>query len=98
MQSLYQGLLSGQVDADFLDTGIVLAEAKASGGKLDVVGQYKTGEQYGAIYPNGSANGKAFDQGIQTMIKDGTLTRLSKTYLGPAFGGDPSSVPIWTVK
>ena len=95
--SLYQGLLSGQVDAVFLDTGIVLAEAKASG-KLEVVGQYTTGEKYGAIYPNGSANDKAFDQGIQTMIKDGTLTTLSKTYLGPVFGGDPSSVPIWTVK
>src|SRR3954463_9444549 len=34
-QTLYQGLLSGQVDADFLDTAIVLAEAKATG-KLDV--------------------------------------------------------------
>src|SRR4051812_38410282 len=31
-QSLYQGLLSGQVDADFLDTAIVLAEAKSTGG------------------------------------------------------------------
>ena len=97
-QTLYQGLLSGQVDADFLDTAIVLAEAKATGGKLEVAGQYKTGEKYGAIYPKGSANEKALDQGIQTMISDGTLNNLSKTYLGPAFGGDPSSVPIWTIQ
>lgn len=96
-QTLYQGLLSGQVDADFLDTAIVLAEAKATG-KLQVVGQYKTGEKYGAIYPKGSSNEKALDQGIQKMISDGTLNTLSKTYLGPAFGGDPSSVPIWTIK
>ncbi|MBW8801560.1 MAG: amino acid ABC transporter substrate-binding protein [Streptomyces sp.] len=95
-QTLYQGLLSGQVDADFLDTAIVLAEAKATG-KLDVVGQYKTGEKYGAIYPKGSAK-KAFNQGIQTMLKDGTTDQLSKDYLGPAFGGDPSSVPVWTIK
>jgi polar amino acid transport system substrate-binding protein len=97
-QTLYQGLLSGQVDADFLDTAIVLAEAKSTGGKLAVVGQYKTGEKYGAIYPKGSANEKALDSGIQTMIKDGTLNQLSKDYLGPAFGGDPSSVPVWTIK
>jgi hypothetical protein len=32
------------------------------------------------------------------MLQDGTLANLSKTYLGPAFGGDPSAVPIWTIK
>jgi polar amino acid transport system substrate-binding protein len=97
-QTLYQGLLSGQVDADFLDTAIVLAEAKSTGGKLAVVGQYKTGEKYGAIYPKGSSNEKALNHGIQTMINDGSTDQLSKDYLGPAFGGDPSSVPIWTIK
>ena len=97
-QTLYQGLLSGQVDADFLDTAIVLAEAKATGGKLQVVGQYKTGEKYGAIYPKGSKNEIAMNQGIATMLSDGTLDQLSKDYLGPAFGGDPSSVPVWTIQ
>jgi polar amino acid transport system substrate-binding protein len=97
-QTLYQGLLSGQVDADFLDTAIVLAEAKSTGGQLEVVGQYKTGEKYGAIYPQGSANEDALNMGIQNMLHDGTLDNLSKTYLGPAFGGDPSSVPVWTIK
>jgi polar amino acid transport system substrate-binding protein len=97
-QTLYQGLLSGQVDADFLDTAIVLAEAKQTGGKLKVVGQYDTGEKYGAIYPKGSANEDALNQGIATMLSDGTLDGLSKQWLGPAFGGDPSSVPVWTIK
>ncbi len=97
-QTLYQGLLSGQVDADFLDTAIVLAEAKATGGKLEVIGQYKTGEKYGAIYPKGSANEDALNKGIQTMLDDGTTDQLSKDYLGPAFGGDPGSVPVWTIK
>ncbi len=96
-QTLYQSVLSGQSDAAFLDTAIVLAEAKATGGQLEVPGQYKTGEKYGAIYPKGSANEDAFNQGIQTMIDDGTLDNLSKTYLGPAFGGDPSSVPVWKI-
>jgi polar amino acid transport system substrate-binding protein len=97
-QTLYQGLLSGQVDADFLDTAIVLAEAKATDGKLEVIGQYKTGEKYGAIYPKGSANEDALNTGIATMLSDGTLDQLSKDYLGPAFGGDPSSVPVWTIQ
>jgi polar amino acid transport system substrate-binding protein len=96
--TLYQGLLSGQVDADFLDTAIVLAEAKQTGDQLEVVGQYSTGEKYGAIYPKGSANEDALDQGIQTLIDDKTLDNLSSTYLGPAFGGDPSAVPVWTIK
>jgi len=97
-QTLYQGLLSGQVDADFLDTAIVLAEAKATGNQLAVVGQYETGEKYGAIYPQGSENEDAFNEGIQTMLDDGTLDGLSTDYLGPAFGGDPNDVPVWTVK
>jgi len=97
-QTLYQGVLSGQVDAVFLDTAIVLAEAKSTGGKLEVAGQYKTGEKYGAIYPKGSSNEDALNQGIQTMLSDGTTDQLSKSYLGPAFGGDPSSVPVWTIK
>jgi polar amino acid transport system substrate-binding protein len=96
-QTLYQSVLSGQSDAAFLDTAIVLAEAKATGGQLAVPGQYETGEKYGAIFPKGSANEDALNQGISTMLKDGTLDNLSKTYLGPAFGGDPSSVPVWTI-
>jgi polar amino acid transport system substrate-binding protein len=96
-QTLYQGVISGQVDAAFLDTAIVLAEAKASNGTLKVVGQYDTGEKYGAIYPKGSANAAALDQGITTLKDDGTLDQLSKTWLGPAFGGDPSAVPVWTI-
>lgn len=96
--TLYQSVLSGQSDAAFLDTAIVLAEAKATNGQLEVPGQYQTGEKYGAIYPKGSANEDAFNTGIESMLKDGTLEGLSKTYLGPAFGGDPNSVPMWTVQ
>jgi polar amino acid transport system substrate-binding protein len=97
-QTLYQGVLSGQSDAAFLDTAIVLAEAKSTGGQLEVAGQYKTGEKYGAIYPKGSPNEDALNKGITTMLHDGTTDQLSKDYLGPAFGGDPASVPVWTIK
>lgn len=97
-QTLYQAVLSGQTDVALLDTAIVLAEAKQTGGKLEVPGQYKTGEKYGAIYPKGSPNESALDKGITTLQSDGVLTALSKDYLGPAFGGDPSAVPVWSLK
>lgn len=97
-QTLYQAVLSGQTDVALLDTAIVLAEAKQTGDKLEVAGQFKTGEKYGAIYPKGSPNEKALDQGITTLKNDGVLKTLSKDYLGPAFGGDPSAVPVWTLK
>ncbi|MGI8523580.1 MAG: transporter substrate-binding domain-containing protein, partial [Nocardioides sp.] len=64
--TLYQSVLSGQSDAAFLDTAIVLAEAKSTGGQLEVVGQFKTGEKYGAIFPKGSKNEDALNEGIAT--------------------------------
>ncbi len=97
-QTLYQAVLSGQTDVALLDTAIVLAEAKQTGGKLEVPGQYKTGEHYGAVYPMKSKNEKQFDKGIEKLKKSGFLDKLSKDYLGPAFGGDPNSVPVWKVK
>ncbi len=96
-QTLYQAVLSGQIDAAFLDTAIVLAEAK-NVPALKVVGQFKTGEKYGAIYPKGSASSAALDKGIKTLMTGGTLKTLSTDYLGPAFGGDPSAVPVWSIK
>lgn len=96
-QTLYQAVISGQIDAAFLDTAIVLAQAKNVPGQK-VVGQFKTGEKYGAIYPKASKNKAELNKGIKTLMDDGTLKGLSGTYLGPAFGGDPESVPVWAVK
>lgn len=97
-QTLYQSVLSGQSDVALLDTAIVLAEAKQTGGKLAVVGQYDAGQTYGAIYPKGSKNEKAFNTGITTLKTSGYLKKMSQDWLGPAFGGDPSSVPVWKIK
>jgi polar amino acid transport system substrate-binding protein len=93
--SMITAVASGQVDGALQDTAIMLGFAKQSGGVLKVVGQFKTGEQYGAIYPKGSANAAAMDKALSEMKADGTLEGLSKTWLGPAFGGDPSAVPFF---
>lgn len=93
--AMVTAVTSGQVDAALQDTAIMLGFSKNSKGALQVVGQYKTGEQYGAIYPQDSPNADALNKGIDTMSSDGTLDKLSSTWLGPALGGDPNDVPVF---
>ena len=92
--SLVTAVAAGQIDAALQDTAIMLGFAQKSGGALKVVGQFKTGEQYGALYPKGSDNASAINKAITDMKTDGTLDGLSSTWLGPAFGGDPAAVPF----
>lgn len=95
---MFAGLRSGQVDAAITDTSITLAEEKASDGKSKVVGQYKTGEVYGAIYQKGNANNAnnaTIDKIIQSMIDDGTMAKLGAKYLAAAWGKDPATIPYF---
>ena len=91
--SMFAALAARQVDAVMLDTVAVLAEAKQSDGALKVVGQYRTGGVYGALLPKGSANLNTVNLLIQEMQGNGTLTELSRRYLAPEFGQDPTTVP-----
>ncbi len=91
--SMFAGLRAGQVDAAITDTSITLAEEVATGGKSMVVGQYDTGESYGAIYPKGNANNATIDKILQAMIDDGTIKKLGAKYLASAWGKDPASIP-----
>lgn len=93
--SMFIALQSGQIDVSMTDTAILLGQAMASRGLFEVVGQYTTGESYGAIYPKGSPNGKTIDAIIETLRKDGTLAKLSAKYLAAAWGADPAKVPHW---
>ena len=93
--SMFTALAAGQIDAAMTDTAIVLGQAAVSNGMMEVVGQYSTGETYGALYPKGSANGATFDKIIQSLIDDGTLKALSKKYLAGAWGADPLAVPYF---
>jgi polar amino acid transport system substrate-binding protein len=96
--ALVTAVSSGVVDAAVMDTAILLAFAKNSGGTLEVVGQYESGESYAAIYPKDSSNGDTISEAIEAMREDGTLDELSATWLGPELGGDPAAVPIWSVQ
>ena len=92
---MFAALRAGQVDVAVTDTSIVLAEVVANPDKVDVVGQYKTGESYGAIYPKGNANNATIDKIMQSMIDDGTIAKLGAKYLAAAWRRDPAAVPYF---
>jgi polar amino acid transport system substrate-binding protein len=94
--SMFAGLRAGQIDAAITDTSITLAEEVATGGKSVVVGQYDTGESYGAIYPKGNANNVTIDGILKSMIDDGSIKKLGAKYLASAWGKDPASIPYLT--
>ena len=93
--SMWAALAAKQIDVAMTDTAIVLAQATSSNGTQEVVGQYSTGETYGALYPKGSANEATFDKIIQSLIDDGTLKKLANKYLAAAWGTDPTTVPYF---
>src|SRR6185436_18853658 len=78
--SMFVSLQAGQIDVAVTDTAIVLSQAAASGDRFEVVGQYATGESYGAIYPKGSPNAAAFDKILKELIDDGTMKKLGAKY------------------
>ncbi len=87
---------AGRIDAYLQDVAIELGQAKQSGGQVEVVGQFTTDEAYGAMLPKDSPNTETINKIIADLKKDGTLDEFSTKYLGPAFGGDPTSVPVWS--
>ncbi len=93
--AMMAALAAGQIDAALDDTAYMLAYATKSNGKFSVIGQYHTGETYGAIFPKGSANEAELDRIIESLKDDGTLQRLEKQYLVAAWGADPTKVPFF---
>jgi polar amino acid transport system substrate-binding protein len=90
LASTYAAFSAGQVDGVLIDTPINLGQAAQSGGKQEVVAQFTTGEEYGAIYGKGNGKKAIFDPIIQGLIDDGSINALIAKYLG----GDPSTVPV----
>jgi polar amino acid transport system substrate-binding protein len=90
--AMMAALAAGQIDAVANDTAYNLGYAAQSKGALTVIGQYNTGETYGAVYPKGSPNEATFDKIIQSMKDDGTLDALAKKYLADAWGADPTKI------
>ncbi len=89
---MFVALQAKQVDAVMTDTSIVLSQAKQSAGKFEVVGQYKTGESYGALFPKAGKNNKTIDGILKEMLKDGTIGKLVGQYLSKEWGIDPLKI------
>jgi ABC-type amino acid transport substrate-binding protein len=86
----FTALRAGQIDAVLLDTPIVLGavkERQVPGG--EVVGQFETGEQYGAVVNKDSENLEAFNQVIRQLKSEGFVDQLFKKYFA-----DPVTVPV----
>jgi polar amino acid transport system substrate-binding protein len=90
-------LEEGRIDAVVHDTTILLAYPQKREGRVRLVGQYRTDQGYGALYPKGSPDRRELDRIIKQLIDDGTLAKLSVVYLGAAFGQDPAKIPYFTV-
>jgi polar amino acid transport system substrate-binding protein len=77
----FQALNAGQIDAILLDTPIVLGAVEEKQVRnAEVVGQFKTGEQYGAVLNRGSPNLETFNQVIRTLKSEGFVDQLFKKY------------------
>ncbi|MFE1440553.1 ABC transporter substrate-binding protein [Streptomyces sp. NPDC058739] len=86
-----------RIDAVVHDTTILLAYPQEEESRVSLVGQYRTDQGYGALYPKGSSNREELDRIIRQLIDDGTLAKLSAVYLGAAFGQDPAKIPYLKV-
>ena len=91
--STYAALNAGQVDAVLIDTPINLGQAAQSGGGQEVVAQFSTGEEYGALYGKGNGKKAILDPVLQGLLDDGSVNALIAKYLG----GDPATVPVVAV-
>jgi ABC-type amino acid transport substrate-binding protein len=86
----FTALNTGQIQAVLLDTPIVLGAVKERRVRQGrVVGQFRTGEQYGAVVNRDSPNLDAFNQVITSLKSEGFVDRLLQTYFK-----DQVSVPV----
>ena len=92
---MFTALQAGQVDAVITDTTLALTSTNASNGALVVVGQIALEQGYGAVTPKGDANSAPLNAAVEQLLADGTLDRLSVTWLEPFFGTDPNAIPFW---
>jgi polar amino acid transport system substrate-binding protein len=86
----FTALSAGQIQAVLLDTPIVLGAVKEKQiPDGEVVGQFKTGEQYGAVVNRDSKNLDAFNQVLKTLKSEGFIDQLLQKYFK-----DQVSVPV----
>jgi polar amino acid transport system substrate-binding protein len=87
----FDAVASGACQALILDVPIIEAQnQKQKGAFGGVVGQIDTHEGYGAVFAKGSPLIPDVSKAIDTLEKNGTISKLTKQW----FGFDPAKVPV----
>ena len=92
--SMFTALQAKQIDAVLLDTSIILGQSAQSNGAQVVVAQFKTGEEYGAIYQKGSTNGAALDKIISGYAIGRNAAEAAGEVARPGVQGRPVQDPL----
>jgi polar amino acid transport system substrate-binding protein len=94
---MFNALSAGDVDAILFDLPILLGaiEGGQAPAGAEIVAQFETGEEYGAVLPKDSPNTEAVTEVMQEMIDDGTVEELQAEYFGVA---TEDAAPFWTVE
>jgi polar amino acid transport system substrate-binding protein len=93
-EDMYDALRAGEVDAVLFDLGLTLGAAAESGGELEVIGQFASGDEYGAVLPKGSPNLAAVNAVIEELLADGTIDTLIEENLVPTIVPKEGDVPV----
>ena len=94
-------IIAGTAETALVDLPVALIIAHDDP-RLTVVARIETNEQYAAALPQSSphrrTNKLAVDAAMRAFSTDGTLDRLTSTWLKPAFGVDPAKIPVVVTK
>jgi polar amino acid transport system substrate-binding protein len=93
LSNAYTALQAGQIDAVLIDTAIQLGEAARSNGKFHVTAQFEQPggpDEYGAMFPKGSANVAPVNAVFKAMEDSGQLSKLVTKDLT----ADPGTIPV----
>jgi polar amino acid transport system substrate-binding protein len=87
IEEAYAALEKGSVDAVVFDAPVVLYYARTAGrGKVQVVGRLFRKENYGILFPRGSALRKPINEALLKMREDGSYDELYDKWFGNAEG------------
>ena len=93
LEAVIAAVEDGTVQAGLMDLPNALARTNGSS-TLTVPAQFASRDQYGAMLPNHSKNTEAVSTAIRGFAADGTLEDLEDRWLVPAFGREPSTIPV----
>jgi polar amino acid transport system substrate-binding protein len=84
----------GEAQAMLLDLPVALALARSMPDRYKVAAQLSGSEGLAAALPHGSKNSEAVDSAIRAFLADGTISRLSKRWLGADLTTQANDVPL----